>query len=387
MFVCSLIFLFLITTFSHAQEIEILDGVRIVHNEKGGEWGKDLKASLRLIRILGGLDVENEHLAFNGPRDVVLDSEGNMYIVDYSNNRIQKLSPGGEYISTIGREGQGPGDLSRPYSIDIDSDDNLYVLDSRNRRIQIFNTKGEVQKVAKLDKFRQNTIRSLPSGLIALGGRLDMRWALSDDKELPKLLELVDRKGNVLSAFGQLRDYENRLVNWAANEIEYDVDQEGSFFLSFAQQNRIEKYTPDGRLVWKADRVLNYDTKVIDKGYIERSESGGTGIQVPKLNLVSCGIALDVEGRTWVITFNRQLRPEEMSSSVSAGGVTRRLKTAEFKTMDIYKLEIFNPDGILLGEIQLDHLAHKLRIQRSYLFIFDLENAQIFQYEIIEKSH
>ena len=56
-FVYSLILLFLITTFFHAQKIEILDGVQIVHNEKGGEWGKDLKASLRLIRILGGLDV------------------------------------------------------------------------------------------------------------------------------------------------------------------------------------------------------------------------------------------------------------------------------------------------------------------------------------------
>ena len=52
--VCSLVFCFLLTALTQAQEIEILDGVRVVHNEKGGKWGKDLKVSLRLIRILGG---------------------------------------------------------------------------------------------------------------------------------------------------------------------------------------------------------------------------------------------------------------------------------------------------------------------------------------------
>lgn len=39
-FVSSLVFLFLITALTYAQEIEILDGVRVVHNEKGGKWVK-----------------------------------------------------------------------------------------------------------------------------------------------------------------------------------------------------------------------------------------------------------------------------------------------------------------------------------------------------------
>ncbi len=372
---------FLLILFAFAQEVEIVDGVRIVHNGKIGKWGKDIQVSMELIRTLGGLDVEDDNLAFNSPRDIVIDSNGNLYILDYSNNGIQKLNSKGEYISTLGQQGQGPGDLSRPYSMDIDKDDNLYILDSGNRRIQIINTEGEVQKIIKLDRLRQDIVRALPSGLIALGGRLDIRWVMGDEEEMPKLIELLDRNGIIQNAFGELKDYKDRLVNREANVIQYDVDKEGNLFLSFTVQNRIDNYSPEGKLVCQTDRVLNYDTQVIDKGFIKRDE-GSVSIGMPKMNRVSNGIALDGEGRIWVITMKRQLRPEEITQSVSDGGVTRRIQTAEYKKMDMYKLEIFAPDGILLGEIHLDHLAHSLRIQENFLFIFDAENAQIFQYEI-----
>ena len=102
--------------------------------------------------------------------------------------------------------------------------------------------------------------------------------------------------------------------------------------------------------MFQTDMVLNYDTKVIDKGFIKRDE-GSVGIQRPKMNRVSNSIALDGDGRIWVITMNRQLRPEEITQSVSGGGITRRIQTAEYKKMDIYKHEIFTRDGILLGEI------------------------------------
>ncbi len=89
------------------------------------------------------------------------------------------------------------------------------------------------------------------------------------------------------------------------------------------------------------------------------------------MNQVSEGIAVDGKGRIWVITLNRQLRPEERSESISGGGFTKRIQTVEYKKMDIYKLEIFDNDGFLLGNILLDHIANNIRIQKDYLFIFD----------------
>ena len=382
------LFIFLILLFftelSSFQKTESISDIQIIHNEKEGTWGKDPQVSLKLVSTLGGLNVKDENLAFNLPRDVVLDSKGNKYLLDGDNDNITKISPEDHYITSIGRGGQGPGDFNYPYSIDIDSSDILYILDSSNRRIQILTTKGKVQKVIRLNKFRQNTLRILKTGYLALGGTLDASWGWAADKkkELPKLIEILDRRGKVQNSFGNLKDYEDRLVNWFANEIDYDVDKENNFYICFIRQNRIEKYSQDGNLLWEADRILNFGTKVLDKGYIKRSK-GGTGIQYPKMNQVSEGIAVDGIGRIWIITLNRQLRPEEMSQSVLVGRTKKRIKTAEFKKMDIYKLEIFDPDGFLLGNIPLNHIAHNIRIQNEYLFIFDLENAQIFQYKIL----
>lgn len=370
---------------SASQKTESTSNFRIVHNEKEGIWGKDPKVSLELVRTLGGLDVEDENLAFNLPRDIVIDSQGNTYILDGSNNNIIKLNQDGEYIGTIGRLGQGPGDFNRPYSMDIDSSDLLYINDFANRRIQIISTKGDVQKVIRLNKLKLKTIRILGSGLIALGGYLDVRWSLASDnrKKLPKLIDVLERKGKIQLTFGNLKDFDNRLVNWEANVIAYDVDNNDNFYISFTRQNRIEKYSHDGILLLRIDRILNYDTKVLDKGFVNRS-GGGVTVSAPTMNQVSEGIAVDRKGWIWVITLNRQLRPEERSQSVSGGGTTKRIQTAEYKKMDIYKLEIFNTDGILLGEILLNHIAYNIRIQKDYLFIFDLENAQVFQYKIEE---
>lgn len=370
---------------SSSQKIEYSGNFRIVHNEKEGIWGKDPKISLELVRTLGGLDVEDENLAFNLPRDVVIDSQGNTYILDGKNNNIVKLNQDGEYLGTIGRGGQGPGDFNLPYSMDIDSSDLLYINDFANRRIQILSTKGDFQKVIRLHKLKLSTIRILRSGLIALGGYLDVRWSLASDnrKKLPKLIEVLERKGKIQLTFGNLKDFDNRLVNWEANVIVYDVDNDDNFYISFTRQNRIEKYSHDGILLLRIDRILNYDTKVLDKGFVKRS-GGGVTVSAPTMNQVSEGIAVDGKGRIWVITLNRQLRPEERSQIVSVGGTTKRIQTAEYKKMDIYKLEIFDNDGFLLGNMLLNHIAHNIRIQKGYLFIFDLENAQIFQYKIEE---
>jgi hypothetical protein len=112
------------------------------------------------------------------------------------------------------------------------------------------------------------------------------------------------------------------------------------------------------------------------------------------MNFVSEGIAADVKGRIWVITFRRQLTKEELGSGGSVvttdAGVLSRTAPAQPKVVkgDIYKLEIFSPDGVLLGEIPLTHYAHGIRIFGDNLFIREYYNTIFYQYKIIEdESH
>ncbi len=98
-------------------------------------------------------------------------------------------------------------------------------------------------------------------------------------------------------------------------------------------------------------------------------------------------LSLQVVGdtRSWFLGFNRHLSREETSSEVmSSTGNTSKRVGAEIKKLDVYKLEIFDGDGVLLGEIALDHLANGLRIYGDYLYIWEYENTKYYHYRIVE---
>lgn len=63
-------------------------------------------------------------------RDVAVDSEGNIYLLDTGFDRVRVYSADGGYRTSIGREGEGPGDFSRPACIEIGPDDKIYVAGS-----------------------------------------------------------------------------------------------------------------------------------------------------------------------------------------------------------------------------------------------------------------
>ena len=67
--------------------------------------------------------------------------------------------------------------------------------------------------------------------------------------------------------------------------------------MSFNAQNRVEKYGPDGTLLWRADRPLDYGTEVKKKGKIEQ-HGGGISMSAPEMNSCSAGIAVDAKGRS-----------------------------------------------------------------------------------------
>jgi hypothetical protein len=47
------------------QKVETVNGGRIVHNVKGGKWGKNPEIGLELIRTLGGVEAKDENFAFS----------------------------------------------------------------------------------------------------------------------------------------------------------------------------------------------------------------------------------------------------------------------------------------------------------------------------------
>jgi DNA-binding beta-propeller fold protein YncE len=73
---------------------------------------------------------------FDNPRGLAVDSGGNIFVADTNNARIEKFSPNGTFVTSIGTKGKGPGQLGTPNGIAISRTGKLYVADAGNHRVQ-----------------------------------------------------------------------------------------------------------------------------------------------------------------------------------------------------------------------------------------------------------
>ena len=81
--------------------------------------------------------------------DAQRDSRENLYIAEYGDNdRIQKLSPDGNFISLWGSHGKETNQFLRPQNMSM-RNDQLWVADACNHRIQVFDVSGEKAEFVK----------------------------------------------------------------------------------------------------------------------------------------------------------------------------------------------------------------------------------------------
>jgi hypothetical protein len=129
--------------------VEIEDGVKVIKNPKEPLYG-EIKFELEEDLSIGTEDDENYR--FYRVRDIEVDIQGSIYVVDMSNYRIQKFNRNGNYIQTIGRQGQGPGEFELPTKIRInETTGNIYVKDQAFG-IEIFDKHGNHVKGFQIKK-------------------------------------------------------------------------------------------------------------------------------------------------------------------------------------------------------------------------------------------
>ncbi len=192
----------------------------------------------RLLMRLGEAGIAgNDSLHFNKPTDVAVEKNGSFYVSDgYVNSRIIKFSPEGKYLFEWGKKGDEAGAFNIPHGLALGNDGNVFVADRENNRIQVFDSTGGF-----IQQFTDATFGSICS--VAFN-RPGTKLLAVDDLSFLKIKHrgsdviISDTTGKVQTRFGRSGGY-NGSTGWfhclAVDEDEniYVGDILGSRVLKF----------------------------------------------------------------------------------------------------------------------------------------------------------
>jgi DNA-binding beta-propeller fold protein YncE len=138
--------------------------------------------------------------SFNHPSDVTWDRAGNIYVADGfgGNNRIAKFTKDGNFVKTWGQTGSAQGQFNQIRGIVADANGNVYVADAGNKRIQVFDGEGTFKS--------QITSIGTPQAICLSGGSTP--YLFSSNSNEPESMEhgeiyKVRLTGEVVGKFGR----------------------------------------------------------------------------------------------------------------------------------------------------------------------------------------
>lgn len=377
--------------------VETIDGVKHVHNH-APLWGDNPLISLELSMILGVDETKGDDYLFYYPWDVKKDKEGNIYIFSRTEYNVRKFDPLGNYLKTFGRSGQGPGEFSRvPGYFCLDNEGNLYVMHkitASRRRVIVFNPEGKEIKRFEFEEREYKNI--LMFGFMSLKDCLlnesnqfvhninvPTKGYRSSEDELPSssrfgpewfdknYIRMYDIDGRFIREFG-IESFEihveNSFARFTINDIVCAIDNESNIYVTFKFQNRIEKYSPEGKLLMRIDRKKGFEQI---KKFKDKDQK--------KLNVFSTGIGIDSKNRIWIASLSRELTDKEFLAQNEIPGV--------------FQFEVYNTDGILLCVIPCGYYVSSnikpgvcTYIYGDKLYTLDrITRMCLYEYKIIEK--
>jgi sugar lactone lactonase YvrE len=180
---------------------------------------------------------------FKNPQGLAVDAADRLYVADKSNHRVVKLSSDGSQIllqiAKLDKHGKpkagsGPGEFRNPWDVAVDLNGDIYVVDSGNDRIQAFNASG-----AFLRQFGQGVLAS-NSGVRGIALTAEGLWV--SDKEQKRVF-LFSRAGALIKSIGDA----DSVVGKISRMRGLASDRVGALYVVEPNRDRAQKFDPQGK--------------------------------------------------------------------------------------------------------------------------------------------
>jgi aldose sugar dehydrogenase len=173
---------------------------------------------------------------FRSPEGVAVDQEGNVYVADTANNRIQVFSSNGTFLTSFGRYGEADGRFRSPEGVAVDKQGNVYVADTENNRIQVFSSNGTF--LSKFGRYGEADGRfRFPEGIDL--NELDNVYVADTANNR---IQVFSSNGTFLTSFGRYGDGDG---NFRSPEG-IAVDKQGNVYVADTENSRIQVFSSNG---------------------------------------------------------------------------------------------------------------------------------------------
>ncbi len=285
--------------------IEEEDGVTVVKNPKEPIHSENI-VSLEEELSIGEAEGRKEYM-FSQVRNIAVDDEENIYVLDRKEVHIKVFDKHGEYLRTFGKKGQGPGEFNIPSGILITPQNEIMVEDSRV--LHFFTFQGEFIKslsAAKVQFFARTSMDS-QSSIYAMTATINMEkgTSLYELKKFDPNLNFLNTVASIPGPeAGKPFDPFIPLFLWKIGEND-------NIIYGYQKNYEFLFFDPEGKLIKKIIKD-HTPVKITEE---EKEESPGDSLPPLKYALTGFHTAfftfsLDEEGRiivqTWEKTEDRE---------------------------------------------------------------------------------
>lgn len=191
----------------------------------------------KLLLKLGEARVRgNDSLHFDKPTDIAITKDGSFYVSDgYGNSRVIKFSAIGKYLFEWGKKGDKESEFNIPHGVSLDDNGNVYVADRENNRVQIFDSTGKFIK-----QFSDNSFGTICA--VAFDN-LKSKLFAADDFTFLKVKHrgsdvfVFDTTGKVQTRFGRSGLYQGN-TSWYHD---LTIDKEENIYVGDILGNTVQK--------------------------------------------------------------------------------------------------------------------------------------------------